>query len=209
MISHSNISKGYIFSDSRRLQMSLAKLGKPRSAETKRKIGLSNKGKKRSNEILIQMSLRATGEKNPMFGKSAWLGKTHSEETKRKIRESVTKYMLTHHRKFNEETQIERDIKNELIVNQITYIAQYPIPTTRYAVDFFIPSANLIVECDGCRYHACIKCGHTYFEQRRERDAARTAELEELGYRIIRFWEHDIESSLDACIKMILDSINT
>lgn len=209
MLSHLKTLKNSKFSDACRRKMSLAKMGKPRSIETRRKIGLSNSGKIRSTDMIRQMSLRVKGEKNPMFGtQGAWTGKKHSEKTKNKIREAVTRYMLTHPRKFNKETKIEHIIANELTTSRIDYIPQHHIKTTRFSVDFFIPSANLVIECDGCRYHACKKCGHTYFKDRITRDRLREAILKKLGYRIIRFWEHDIVSSLPKCIKLMHRAIN-
>lgn len=60
--------------------------------ETRRKISLAKKGVKRtapvSAETRLKMSLNNRGEKNPNYGKKM----IHSEETKRKISESVKRY---------------------------------------------------------------------------------------------------------------------
>ena len=45
-------------------------------------------------------------------------------------------------------------------------------------------------------------------KQRRECDTIHTNELEKLGYHVIRFWEHDINSSSNECSKIILNLIN-
>ena len=59
---------------------------KPRSEETKRKIGLSNTGKQRSEETRKKLSIShigiQKGEKHPLFGKK------HSEDSIRKMSES-------------------------------------------------------------------------------------------------------------------------
>lgn len=50
-----------------------------------------------------------------------------------------------------------------------------------YIVDFACLEAKLIVEADGGQH----------VTQQKE-DAARTAKLERLGYRVLRFWNHEI-----------------
>ncbi|MGE5952541.1 MAG: endonuclease domain-containing protein, partial [Qipengyuania vulgaris] len=53
-----------------------------------------------------------------------------------------------------------------------------------YIVDFLCAEQRLIIEVDGGQ--------HTV-----ERDARRTAFLESQGFRIIRFWNHDVLQNLD------------
>ncbi len=70
-------------------------------------------------------------------------------------------------------------------------------PIGHYVVDFVAPLAKLIVEVDGSQ-HA----------EDAERDAQRTAFLESLGYRVLRYWNNDVlretESVLTA-IYLVLD----
>lgn len=65
-------TRGHMFSDDARARMSAAKLGVPRTAETKLKISSFNKGKIISDEQKKLLSESRLGEKNPMFGKEAW-----------------------------------------------------------------------------------------------------------------------------------------
>ena len=57
----------------------------------------SNFGLKASEETKQKMSIIAqgkyTGENNPMFGKSVWKGRTHSEETKRKMSDARKQFL--------------------------------------------------------------------------------------------------------------------
>lgn len=65
----------------------------PAQADTKKKIGLAQKGKKnhrfgkkQSEKLNKEHSARISGEGNSMYGKkSAMLGKTHSLEAREKI----------------------------------------------------------------------------------------------------------------------------
>jgi G:T-mismatch repair DNA endonuclease (very short patch repair protein) len=57
---------------------------------------------------------------------------------------------------------------------------------------------NLVIEVEGCFVHQCEQCGFTkgYYgktsEQIREKDNKIYSQLNSLGYRVIRLWEHDI-----------------
>ena len=60
-------------------------------------------------------------------------------------------------------------------------------PIGPYIADFFCPAAKLVVELDG----------ETHLG-REEKDAARQAYLESLGYRVLRFWNPDVYDELEA-----------
>ena len=58
----------------------------------------------------------------------------------------------------------------------------------RYIVDFYCSSAKLVIEIDGCQHNEPDAVLH---------DGARTAYLESLGLRVIRFSNDDIEERFD------------
>jgi adenine-specific DNA-methyltransferase len=65
-----------------------------------------------------------------------------------------------------------------------------------YVVDFLCAERRLIIEVDGGR--------HTP-----ERDARRTAHLESQGFRLIRFWNHDVLQNIDGVWTMIEKALET
>ena len=65
-------------------------------------------------------------------------------------------------------------------------------PIGPFIADFVCAEVDLIVELDGDS-HA----------QRQEYDAKRTAWLEQQRYRVIRFWNHDVQDRLDAVLEVI------
>ncbi|MBP0580069.1 endonuclease domain-containing protein [Labrys sp. LIt4] len=67
-------------------------------------------------------------------------------------------------------------------------------PIDRYVVDFASHKAGLIIELDGEQHG---------FDQNRPHDTRRTAFLESQGYRVIRFWNHELRSNLEG----VLDTI--
>ena len=66
----------------------------------------------------------------------------------------------------------------------------------RYVVDFCSPEAMLIIEVDGSQHL-----------QQQEHDAERTRYLESKGYRVLRFWNTDIQNDLEGVVKRIQDTL--
>jgi len=79
--------------------------------------------------------------------------------------------------------------------------------------DFLFPKAKLAVFVDGCFWHGCPDCGHVpktrrpywsaKIKRNRQRDRETTQRLRASGFRVIRFWEHDL-SCLDRCLEQLL-----
>ena len=90
-------------SEKTRERIRIASTGRHHSEETRKKISESHKGKPVSEETRKKLSLALRGEKNPNFGKTGegtpMFGKTHSEETRKKISES------NKHKIISEETR--------------------------------------------------------------------------------------------------------
>ena len=63
-------------------------------------------------------------------------------------------------------------------------------------VDFLCAEKRLIVELDGGQHGG-------------PEDDLRTAELERLGFRVIRFWNSEVNESLDAVLERILTECET
>jgi len=66
----------------------------------------------------------------------------------------------------------------------------------RYVVDFCSPEAKLVVELDGSQHLA-----------QAEQDNRRTELLESQGYRVLRFWNHDVLNDIDAVVRRIQDTL--
>ncbi len=70
-------------------------------------------------------------------------------------------------------------------------------------VDIYLPAYRIVIECDGCRYHSCkIHSPHTYTNTP-EIDAMKIKMLNEAGYQVFRFWEHEINESPKLCLNKI------
>ncbi len=60
-----------------------------------------------------------------------------------------------------------------------------------YIVDFLCVEKNLVIEIDGSQ-HA-----------ENEADLGRTAYLEKRGFKVIRFWNNEINTKLHSCLEVI------
>lgn len=81
--------------------------------------------------------------------------------------------------------------------------APLPAPLQRRRADVLFPRQRIAVFVDGCFWHGCPQHGTAQNARsngafwiakvagNRARDEDTTATLERLGYRVLRFWEHE------------------
>ncbi len=79
--------------------------------------------------------------------------------------------------------------------------------------DFVFEEARLVVFLDGCYWHGCPKCYRApssntgYWSQKFARNKARDRKVGRLlraeGWRVVRFWEHQIEGSPALVVEQI------
>lgn len=166
-------------------------LGFINSPETRKNMSEARKGMVLSIKTREKMSENRKGSKHYNFGKKI------SEESKKKM--SIIK-INNPNRKFKE-TLIEYKIKKELEIRNITFKQNHP--TLNIAnVDFFIPTLGIIIECDGCFWHGCPEHNPTW-DKRIQKDALKTKKLTEAGFKVFRFWEHEINKSPEECIDRV------
>ena len=82
----------------------------------------------------------------------------------------------------------------------------------REKIDVAFPSEKVAVFIDGCFWHMCpihsheIRTNQTYWHQKLEknkaRDEAKTKELKEQGWVVLRFWEHEL-TDVNRVVKQI------
>lgn len=196
--------------------------GKSPSKETREKISIANsgerngmygkpsymKGRKHSKESLnkLKKSIKMFFDNG---GTPSRLGKFHTEETKQKIREKRKNQKTVYFSKP------ERKINSVLSVNGIKFEKHKPfkIGNIWHQVDIFI-EPNIIIEVDGCYFHWCEECMvNKELKDKKvidhvKRDKIINESLTSQGYKIIRIWEHDINSNILECLNVITDEIN-
>jgi very-short-patch-repair endonuclease len=65
-----------------------------------------------------------------------------------------------------------------------------------FIVDFICREKKLIIEVDGGQHSENAK------------DIARDVRLAEAGYRVLRFWNHDVLKNRTGVLEMILEALN-
>ena len=68
----------------------------------------------------------------------------------------------------------------------------------KYIVDFYCPEKKLIIEIDGWQHREENNGGY---------DIERTKFLESLGYKVLRFWNNEINKNIDGVALKIEDNI--
>lgn len=203
----SEANKGRILSEDHKRKIKLSRRrGIPLSEETKRKIGLASK-KHWSNPECRKKHIEADNKlerRRKLSGVNHYnYGKHRSEETKRKISVSkkitdkMTKderliYMLPAIQASQRAnpSSIEKTICKVLGEVGIKYKTQVPFNCGRFIADIFIPSKNLILECNGDYWH-----NYRIFPERSKRDESFEEYAKNKGYRLVWLWESEIRKN--------------
>ena len=81
-------------------------------------------------------------------------------------------------------------------INQYRFRRQFPIGN--YIVDFICREKKLVIEIDGGQHNEPDKIKY---------DDERTYYIEAQGYRVIRFWNNDIDSNIEGVYLEILKAL--
>jgi len=153
------------------------------SNEQRKKLSEIHKGKKKSEQFKI--NLREYQKKfNSRRGKK--LIEIYGSE-KAKILLDILKNNRINQVRPIKDTSIEVKIQNFLEQLKIEYFKhKYMNIEHGYQCDLFIPSLNLVIECDGNYWHK--------YPTGNEIDHIRTKELLDKGFKVLRLWESEIKS---------------
>jgi DNA (cytosine-5)-methyltransferase 1 len=98
-------------------------------------------------------------------------------------------------------TEAEFALRAELDRLGLSYRVDEPIPGARCRADFLFEESGVVVLVDGCYWHACPihgtspKANAAWWKQKLaancKRDQATDRRLYEMGWLVLRFWEHD------------------
>ena len=165
------------------------KLRRIQSEETKRKI--SNTLKMKGIEPKIKnnipwnkgkKNLQVAWNKDKKTGQRNWVHRKFTSETINRIKEFRAKQILP-----LKDSSIEIKIQNFLKELGIEFFTHQHMNITHdYQCDIFIPSMNLVIECDGDYWHK--------YPIGRDIDKVRTEELIEKGFKVLRLWEFEINN---------------
>lgn len=113
------------------------------------------------------------------------------------------------------DTAPELKLRRAIWANGLRYRLQYRIG--RFRPDIVFVKARLVIFVDGCFWHHCPKHGvmpkgnRKFWEDKLGKNVRRDIEtqrsLQENGWHVIRFWEHDVNESIDDCVALVTDYI--
>lgn len=100
------------------------------------------------------------------------------------------------------DTGPERRVRRLLHRQGLRYRVDYPLPfDRRRKADVVFPRAKVAVFIDGCFWHGCpqhyqapsanAEYWRAKVESKKARDRDTDLHLQELGWKVLRFWEHD------------------
>ena len=96
-------------------------------------------------------------------------------------------------------TEQEKILWNILRNNQFHGLKfRRQVPIGDYVADFVCEMRNVIIELDGGQHNE---------PENIEKDKQRTAFLESKGYKVLRFWNNEVDNNLDGVCEMIYRTI--
>jgi len=113
---------------------------------------------------------------------------------------------------YNSVSSLEDMVHDELKKLGIAWMfyRQFPVDIgDRWvSVDLAIPELKIAVFCDGCYWHSCPICfNHETRKGIRGADAAITKNLKSKGWKVLRFWEHEIKGNLNKVMEKIITCV--
>ncbi|HET7465151.1 MAG TPA: DUF559 domain-containing protein [Candidatus Dormibacteraeota bacterium] len=91
-------------------------------------------------------------------------------------------------------TDAERRLWRRLSDRELGFKFRRQMPIGGYIADFACPAARIVVELDG---------GQHGTDEAEARDLVRTSAIARSGYRVIRFWNHEVVEELDDVVARI------
>jgi len=96
------------------------------------------------------------------------------------------------------QTPWERKLWNTLRAKGLGVKFRRQVKIENFLVDFLYPSKKLVIELDG---------GHHNQKVINEKDKERQRKLEVKGYKVLRFWNNEIDNNLEGVVEKILEHI--
>lgn len=219
--------KDKTFTPLHRQHLSESSKGKKKSEEAVKKIALALTGRKLSGERLAKIKVLNIGRKHKLesiiamksSAKIKWQNpdfvKIMKSSAKIKWQDPEYVKMMMSKNPIFCNTEPELKVKKILDLLHIKYQTQKRMNISHsYLCDFYLSDYNLVIEADGDIWHGhpkrfnpedIIPKTKMTAQQRWDLDALRTKELQDAGYKVLRFWETDINRMSIDDFKSILE----
>jgi G:T-mismatch repair DNA endonuclease (very short patch repair protein) len=162
-----------------------------------------------SDELGKKISKGAKGVPKPKpegFG----VGRTHSQKTKDKMSNSAIQRILKTGKV--KRSGLEYKFEGILELLEIEYIHSYFIKDINKIYDFYLPKYNILLEIDGDFWHCNPNTRHASPECKTQEinitnDQFKTQWAHDNGYKLLRFWENDINNNILKVKQILLENI--
>lgn len=136
------------------------------------------------------------------------VGRKHSQETKDKMSESAINNIIITDQ--NHTSKLEKTFSNILDLLDIRYKKFLYAKEIKAFYDFYIPELNLVIEVDGDFWHCNPNSKHSlpkYESQKKNllRDKEKEQWIKDNGYKLLRFWESDINNNILEVKRILLE----
>ena len=137
------------------------------------------------------------------------VGRIQSEETRKKMSETAIQRVVK--TEGNHSSKLEKTFSNILTLLNINHQPHFYAKDIKAFYDFYLPDYNIIIEVDGDFWHANpIKYpdGPTYKCQIKNsiNDEKKNKWVTDNGYKMLRFWENDINNNISIVKKILLEN---
>lgn len=163
-------------------------------------------------ELGEKISKGAKGKPKPKpegFG----VGRIQSKKTRDKMSDSAVKRIIKTGKV--KRSLLEMRFETFLQTLDFKYISSYYINTKNhhFIFDFYLPDYNILIEVDGDFWH-CNPINHSTpvcktQEINIKNDQIKNQWAQENGYKLLRFWEHDINNNIKQVKQILLEHINS
>lgn len=111
-----------------------------------------------------------------------------------KGREQSRKLALRLHERPDKRSSLELAFRSRLERQGITFSEQYVHPDIPFFTwDFAVLETRTFIEIDGCYWHGCEECGYEGIDKTKKLDAKKNLAAKKIGWKVLRFKEHQIE----------------
>lgn len=137
------------------------------------------------------------------------MGNKHSQETKDKMSKTAIENIIKTDR--NHTSKLEVTFQNILELLDIKYQKFLYAKEIKAFYDFYIPELNIVIEVDGDFWHCNPNSKHAeakYKSQKKNqiRDKEKEQWLKDNGYKLLRFWESDINNNIIEVKRILLEN---
>jgi very-short-patch-repair endonuclease len=198
--------------------------GDPKSEKRVKAISDTRKEKFASGEYNHILDSIKENRKDPKLGKKIsegskgvpkpkpegfGVGRKHSEETKEKMSESAIERIIITDQ--NHTSKLEEKFLIVLDVLDIEYQRFFYSKPIKAFYDFYLPKYNMLIEVDGDFWHCNpLSFPNPLYESQKnnlKRDKVKNQWALENGYKLLRFWEYDINNNIKEVKKILLENI--